>query len=154
VPHGRDRIRMTDDEIDALLERPTTMQVATFNPDGTIHLVALWHCRFEGRPCFHTFAKSQKVQNLRRDPRLTCMVETGGRYDDVQGVQLVGEAELVEDAVRLREVVARVVARYFPDLPQAEVPTLVDRLAPKRVAVKVHVDHVVSWDHVKLDGGY
>jgi len=40
----------------------------------------------EGAPALETKAKSQKVQNLRRDPRITCLVEEGDSYDQLRGV--------------------------------------------------------------------
>ena len=49
----------------------------------------MWYAIIDGAPCFWTFAKSQKVVNLRRDPRITCMVEAGDEYSDLRGVELV-----------------------------------------------------------------
>ena len=51
----------------------------------------------DGRLGFETFAKSQKIQNLRRDPRITALVEDGDVYEQLRGVELVGTAEVTED---------------------------------------------------------
>ena len=65
----RDLIRMTPEEIDEFLHGRRMMNIATHNHDGTIHLVAMWYgFTPDGRPAFETFAKSQKIQNLRREP--------------------------------------------------------------------------------------
>ncbi len=143
---------MTDDEIEAYLDRRQTMSIATHSPDGSIHVVAMWYGRFEGCPAFHTFAKSQKIANLRRDPSITALVETGELYEELRGVELVGRAELVEEPDRLHGLVADVVRRYFPIDDPADIPSIAEGVAKKRVGVKIHVERVVSWDHAKLGG--
>jgi len=123
---------------------------ATINHDGAIHLVAMWYGFLEGAVAFHTKAKSQKAVNLRRDPRITCLVEEGDKYEELRGVELVGRAELVEDPERMFEVGVSVFERSksitYTDDRRADVEAFLN----KRVAVKVHVDRVVSWDHRKL----
>jgi nitroimidazol reductase NimA-like FMN-containing flavoprotein (pyridoxamine 5'-phosphate oxidase superfamily) len=77
------------------------MSVATVGPDGRPHLVAMWYGFIDGAPAFWTYAKAQKIVNLRRDPRLTCMVEDGSAYNELRGVELVADAQLIEDAERV-----------------------------------------------------
>ena len=94
----RNQIQLTDAEVDAYLHEPGhTLNVASFGPDGGIHLVAMWYGFVEGRIAFHTYGKSQKMQNFRRDPRFTALVETGSRYEELKGVELVGTVELIDD---------------------------------------------------------
>ena len=64
----RDVVRMSDAEVDAFLHERQTMNVASFNHDGTIHLVAMWYGFLDGKPAFETYQKSQKVLNLRATP--------------------------------------------------------------------------------------
>src|SRR3546814_13871073 len=86
----RDQIRMTDEEVAEFLSGRHTMNVATANHDGTIHLVAMWYAVLDGDPVFWTFGKSQKIRNLERAPGITCLVESGEEYAELQGVELVG----------------------------------------------------------------
>ena len=44
-----------------------------------------------------TYGRSQKVVNARRNPRVALLVESGVRYDELKGVLLRGDAEVVED---------------------------------------------------------
>ena len=67
MPSRRDLIKMTPDEVDAFLHETHTMNVATIGRDGTPHLVAMWYGFLDGAPALETKAKSQKVQNLKRD---------------------------------------------------------------------------------------
>src|SRR6266849_11053498 len=80
----RKLISMTDEEILAFLQAGHTLQVATNDHDGYPHLVAMWYVVQNGHVAFWTYAKSQKALNLSRDPRLTCLIETGDRYENLQ----------------------------------------------------------------------
>jgi len=146
----RDKIKMTPEEIDAFLHGWHTMSCATFNYDGTIHLVAMWYGFLEGAPALETKAKSQKVQNLRRDPRITCMIEEGDTYDQLIGVEMVGTAEIVEAPERIFELGKSVVERTSGQAYTEDMRPAVEMMIHKRVAVKINVDHFVSWDHRKL----
>lgn len=145
----RDRIKMTADEVDAFLAGRHTMSMCTLNHDGTIHAVAMWYGFLEGAVAVETKAKSQKVQNLRRNPTMTVLVEDGDTYEELRGVELVGRAEIVEEPDRIWELGVSVFERYQAPYTE-EMRPFVEAMLNKRVVVKLHVDRVVSWDHRKL----
>ena len=70
MANRRDAIKMTQQEVDEFLDGRHTMNVATIGKDGRPHLVAMWYGYLDGQLAFWTFGKSQKVVNLRRDPRV------------------------------------------------------------------------------------
>jgi PPOX class probable F420-dependent enzyme len=142
---------MTQDEIDAFLQQRQSMSMATIDQNNRIHLVAMWYGFLEGAVAFETKAKSQKVQNLRRDPRLTVMVEAGDVYDELRGVELAGRGEIVEEPDRIWELGVSVFERYNAPYTE-EMRPFVEIMLRKRVVVKLHVERVVSWDHRKLKG--
>jgi PPOX class probable F420-dependent enzyme len=145
----RAQIKMSEAEIEEFLAGRHSMSVATIGPDGSIHLVAMWYGFLDGSVAFETKAKSQKVLNLRRDPRLTVLVEDGESYEQLRGVELVGRAEIIEDPDRLWELGVSVFSRYNAPYTE-ELRPFVETMLRKRVAVKLHVDKTVSWDHRKL----
>src|SRR5437763_1938197 len=113
--HGvnqRDLIKMTPAEVDAFLAERRSMTMSTISGDGTIHSVAMWYGFLEGAVAFETKTKAQKVVNLRRDPRLTCLVEAGETYDQLRGVTLVGKGEIVEEPDRIWELGVSVCERF------------------------------------------
>ena len=151
----RDQIRMTDEERAEFLGGRRTMQVATHGADGTIHLVAMWY-GFDGElPAFETFARSQKVLNLRRNPNLTVLVEDGDTYETLRGVQIVGRAELIEEGdSRVIDIAESVVTRYIDTSSPEEARAVAEAMANKRAGVIIHADKIVTWDHTKLGGAY
>lgn len=154
MPSRRELVRMTDEEVDGFLHERQTMNIATFNHDGTIHLVAMWYGFLDGAPAFETFSKSQKVQNLRRDPRITCLVEDGDGYDQLRGVELVGTADVIDEPGPLMDVARDVVRRYYGVTDADDLDAIAAGLARKRSCIRVNVERVVSWDHRKLGGTY
>lgn len=150
--HGvnqRSLIKMTPEEVDAFLHERRPMTLCSINHDGSIHAVAMWYGYLEGCVAFETKAKSQKAQNLRRDPRMTCMAEDGDHYEELRGVELVGRAEIVEDTDRMWELGVDLFERYQGTYTE-ELRPFVEAMLHKRVVVKLLVDRVVSWDHRKL----
>jgi len=145
---------MTPEEVDGFLHERQTMNIATFNHDGTIHLVAMWYGFRDGKPAFETFTKSQKVLNLRRDPRITVLVEDGDTYDQLRGVELVGKAEVIDDPGIVLEVAFDVVERYHGLTDPDQKKMAAELLSQKRSCIVIHADRVVSWDHRKLGGTY
>lgn len=150
----RDLIRMTDDELWRFVAERRTLQVATINRDGTPQLTTLWFAIVDGAIVFETFTKSQKIVNLRRDPRLAVLVEDGDRYEELRGVSINGRAELVDDPAQVERYAAAVVAKYMPDLPPEGRAEAAKMMARKRTVVVVRPQRIASWDHRKLAGGY
>ncbi len=150
--HGvnqRGLIKMSPEETDAFLAERHAMSLCSINHDGSIHAVAMWYGFLEGAIAFETKAKSQKAQNLRRDPHMTCMVEDGDYYEEFRGVELVGTAEMVEDPDRMWTLGVNLFERYYGGYTE-ELRPFVETMLHKRVVIKLNVDRVVSWDHRKL----
>jgi PPOX class probable F420-dependent enzyme len=148
----RDRIRMSDAEIESFLASARKLQVASINPDGTPHLVTMYYAVLDGDLAFWTYGKAQKTVNLRRDPRITCLVEDGVAYDELRGVTVYGEAELVEDYDRVVAFGTALTARY-PEVFGADAEAMrpfVEQQAHKRTVVRVRPKRVASWDHSKM----
>ncbi len=145
----RGAIAMTDEEVRAFLAEQRTLIVASLNRDGTPHLVAMWYALVDGRVAFWTYAKSQKARNLARDPRITCLVEAGARYEELRGVQLRGRAEMTDDRAMVQRVGEAVAERYAGPLDD-RARQHVAVAGAKRVAITVRPDAVISWDHRKL----
>lgn len=144
---------MSDAEVEEFLSGRHTMNVASFNHDGTIHLVAMWYAVVDGDPVFWTFGKSQKIRNLQRDPRTTLLVETGEEYAELMGVEIVGQAEVITAHDDIMAIGEAVYVRYFGEIND-EIRPFVHAMGAKRFGVRISVDKIVSWDHRKLEGAY
>jgi len=153
MPSRRSTITMTADEVTTFLQEQKVLNVATNGPTGHPHVVAMWYVLIEGRPAFWTFGKSQKVMNLRRDPKMTALVESGESYDQLRGVELVGTGQLIEDDESILDIGVRVSTKYQGE-PSDAARSFISQQAQKRIGVIIDVERVVSWDHTKLGGAY
>ena len=145
----RSEIKMNPGEVKAFLEQERTACMCSMHPDGSIHAVAMWYGFVDGMLTVETKAKSQKVQNLRRDPRLTFMVEAGDRYEELRGVEIVGTARIIEDEAALWEFGRSIWERYIGPYDDSQEPALALMLK-NRLLVTVDPAKIVSWDHRKL----
>ncbi|HVV09535.1 PPOX class F420-dependent oxidoreductase [Amycolatopsis sp.] len=145
----RARIRMTGAEVTEFVERGRTATFATLGPDGGPHLVAMWYAVLDGQIWFETKAKSQKVLNLRRDDRLTCLIEDGRTYDALRGVSFEGRAVISDDPDDIWRVGVSVWERYNGPYSE-EVKPMVEAMMAKRLVVRLDVKRTRSWDHHKL----
>ena len=148
---GRQSVRLSDAEIAEFLASNMKVQIGTLDASGGPHLTTLYYVLDEGRIAFWTYASSQKVVNLRRDPRIACLVETGEAYFDLRGVSIRGRARIIDDFDEIKALGTRVatVMAGGVDLG-AEGEALVAHQATKRVGIIVEAEKVASWDHGKL----
>ena len=154
MPSRRASIALTAEEQEQFLDEGWTLQVATNGPGGFPHLAPMWYVMIDGVVHFTTFGKSQKILNLRRDPRISVMLETGQAYEELRGLVIRGNAEIDED-VQTTASVMSVVGNKYRGLPiPTETPEEALPAASKRVTVRVRPERVYSWDHTKLGGRY
>ncbi|MDA8277054.1 MAG: pyridoxamine 5'-phosphate oxidase family protein [Actinomycetota bacterium] len=153
----RDQIAMTSEEIDTFLQRRQTVSLASIDPKGKIHLVAMWYGFYQGQVAMWTYGKSQKIVNLRSNPNVTMLIEDGDRYEELRGVEIVGTARVIEDRPSIEAIGASIFDRYVsPDI-DGDVAVLREgfvKSAQKRLGIVVDVEKIVSWDHRKLQGVY
>ena len=152
---SRASIALTDAEVDAFLRAGRTLVLVTLGPDGVPDPVPMWYVvDDDGVVWIRTYAKSQKVVNLERDPRFAALVEDGERYAELRGVQLSGRVELVEDLDRICSIMAALMVKY-EGLDPAHVDAVKEAYrvkAPKQRALRLHVERTTSWDHARLGG--
>lgn len=154
MPSRRDQIRMSDADAWKFIESRKSLQVATLNRDGSPHLTTLWFGIHQGDIVFETFSKSQKIVNLKRDPRIAVLVEDGLEYNELRGVAINGRAELYDDPAVVQRYALAVTRKNNPGLSPEQQEQAAKMLSVKRTAVVVKAEHMMSWDHRKLGGRY
>jgi PPOX class probable F420-dependent enzyme len=145
----RAQIVMSDAEIAEFVASRRAGTLATIGPDGQPHLTGMWYGVLDGEIWFETKAKSQKAVNVRRDPRITFLLEDGETYDTLRGVSFEGTAEIVDDPELIFRVVVSVWERYTGPYSDDLKPA-VEMMMNKRIVVRLVVKRTRSWDHRKL----
>jgi PPOX class probable F420-dependent enzyme len=153
VPRRR-LIRLTPDEQAEFLRDNPKCALATIDQDGFPHVVAMGFYVEDGVFYMTSYAKAQKVLNIRRNPKVGLMVETGASYAELKGVMVRGICEIIEDVDTVRAVMNH--RRRSPESGahgESGRHGSVDS-APKRVVLKVTPHKTMSWDHSKLGERY
>jgi len=149
----RDAIQLTAEEQRNFLDQTRTIVLSTLDRRGYPHSVAMWYVMEDGSCLMTTYAKSQKVRNIERNPKVGLLAESGTTYDTLKGVLIRGRAQLIHDVDACVQVLTRIHRKMLGAMP-AGVEDALKQQARKRVIIKVVPERVSSWDHSKLAGGY
>lgn len=146
----RPDIRLTAEEQAAFLQGARKAALATVDGDGFPHVVAMGFLARDGAIYMTSYAKAQKVVNIRRNPKVGVMIEVGERYSDFRGLMIRGHCEIIDDPAQVEMVMhGRSGARAGRSPQSGAIAS-----APKRVVLKVTPEKIASWDHTKLGGRY
>ena len=116
------RIAMSPQELDAFLGEERTCRVASVGADGRPHNVPLWFVWDGAALWLNSIVKSQRWTDLKRDPRVSIVVDAGRDFSELRGAELLGTVEIVGD------------------VPRGTTPDLVVEVPEK----------IVSWDFRKI----
>jgi len=152
----RDQVAMTASEAAEFLAAGRKVQLASNGQDGFPHLVTMYYVLNGGLITFWTYRKSQKALNLRRDPRISCLVEAGGEYFDLRGVVVQGTARRIEDEAAIADIgrqITAVIGGAMAGAAPGALTAYVEHAARKRFGYVVEPSRIISWDHSKLAAG-
>ena len=78
---------MTDDEIGSYLRDSRTIILVSNGKNGFPHPMPMWYSVDDQNVVYMTtFSKSQKINNLKKDPRVALLVESGDVYQELKSV--------------------------------------------------------------------
>ncbi len=147
----RKAIRMDDQAIEAFIAANGRARVSTLDQRGAPHVVPVSYTVLDGSVAFWADHGSQKVVNLRRDPRVACIIDDGVEFHELRGVEICGQAELRDDASTALRVNGLFCAKVPEDWREAA-RTILTELAAERIVVAIKAERVNSWDHSKVRG--
>ena len=145
------QIRLTPEEQAAFLQEGHKAALATLDKDGFPHVVAMGFMAKDGAIYMTSYGKAQKFLNIRRNPKVGIMIESGKNYGDFRGLMIRGHCEIIEDPAL---VAATIQTLQATQSGKTEAPREAILSAPKRVILKITPEKVASWDHTKLGGKY
>ncbi|RLK60361.1 pyridoxamine 5'-phosphate oxidase family protein [Actinokineospora cianjurensis] len=151
----REQIKMTPAEIAEFLDGQRTANVATIGRNNRPHVVPLWFVPEGGALVAWTYESSQKVANLRRLAQASVLVEAGESYEELRGVLMECDVEVITEADGVVRIGGAITERYAGN-PEVAVAAgqFIRTQATKRVGLRFTPTHVTSWDHRKLGGTY
>jgi PPOX class probable F420-dependent enzyme len=136
---------MSPDEVRAFLTEGTrTAKLATTMADGSPHVMPVWFIVEDDEIIFNTGEDTVKGRNLRRDPRVSLVVDD--ELPPFAFVHIRGHAELSDDAGELLRTATLIGGRYM-GAEQAE--TFGRRNAvPGELVVRVRPERTIALGDV------
>ncbi len=136
---------LTDAEVEQYLDsRPGWIMLTTIGRDGYPHTVPIGYFRLGDEIYMGCRHPTQKTLNVERNPKVSLLVESGGSMQDIKGLMIQGEADIViDDAERLelmREA-ARQRGTAEDDLPTEP--------SDGAAYIRVRRHRVISWDYAR-----
>jgi len=156
MPSRRDDICMTPGEIGAYMRQQRRIILITNGANGLPHPVPMnFGLDKEDRIVITSFAKSQKVKNLDRDPRATLLVESGTIYREFKSVIAYCDAEILIDPETIHAGLQHIrTESAMAASLSTEMNEQIRASLAKRVLLRFTPFRHVSWDHGKLGGFY
>lgn len=131
----------SDPEVQSGLDGPLTAVLATINPDGSPLATPMWFVHDASGFGMVSVDALQKVRNLRRDPRVSIVVEVtapGGP----QCIIVQGTAAFLNAADERDVLAAAFVRKYGEEIEKRWQGTTAP---PDRVLFRVHPQRVKLW---------
>ena len=104
-----------DPRVQRFLATKEIVVLATVGADGAPLATPMWFLHDASTLTLISVEATHKVRNLRGDPRLYVVAESGTRAD-VRGVAVRGRAEFLPDSAERRALATRLLDKYHPDL--------------------------------------
>lgn len=132
---------LSQSELDAFLSEPHIAIVATTGPSGKPHAMPVWYAWREGKVLFHTGADSKKLRNLRKNDRISVVVDT--KTAPYKAVVIEGTAkQLPGDKALGRDIAIHYLGEQMGAAYAA-------RSEEPGALVEVTPTKVISWDYAR-----
>jgi general stress protein 26 len=132
-------------EIDELLSKTLIANLATLDTDGGIHILPMWFIRIGSDICIPTSSHTHKYRNLQARPRASVMIDISRAGLNLRGVLIRGQVELLYGEIS-KQINHSIHLKYVTPEGLNE-PEVVSYLSKgDDVTIKVHMDHLVSWN--------
>jgi PPOX class probable F420-dependent enzyme len=103
---------LDDTSVQGFLATKEVAVLATLQADGAPLAMPMWFLHAPAALTMISVADTQKVRNLRRDPRVSVVAEAVSGSGAIRGVTLQGRAEFLPDGPERRALVDRFHEKY------------------------------------------
>ena len=143
---------LSDLMVRQLLSERYIASLATQNPDGSIHMVAVWYL-FEGAHIYvATSARSRKARNLQSNSNVSVMIDSRDVAAS-RGINITGTAQMLTGESS-RQWNVQIHRKYLSDAALADPRVGLAFAALDDVTIEITPSSVISWDMRWADRQY
>ena len=149
-------VRLTADEAWAVVEASHTGIFTSLRRDGVPIALPLCFVVLDRRIYVSGPASARRVARIRRDPRVSFLVESGERWAELRAVHVTGRARVVAEPELQARVAAVLDAKYRGfRTPRAAMPAATRAHYEVTLAtIEITPDPcILSWDNARLGVG-
>lgn len=146
-------VRLSPDAAWAVVEASHTGIFTSLRRDGVPVALPIWFVVLERRIYVSGPATAKRVSRVRRDPRVSFLVESGKRWAELRAVHLTGRARVVTEPDLLARVAAILHTKYAPFRTQRTAMPAATRAHYEIELATIEItpdEHVLSWDNARL----
>jgi hypothetical protein len=148
MPIARDRLRLTDDELEELMSGARELHVATVSADGRPHVVPLWFVWHDGTVWVNNLRRSRRSRDLASGSQVSLCVDDGVQYQELRGATFYGRFVEATGDERLAAVRAQYGVKYWGGIDVPEIRSHVWLRLERDAA-----DGLATWDFRKIPTG-
>jgi PPOX class probable F420-dependent enzyme len=146
-------IRLSRDEAWEVLASAHTGIFTSLRADGMPIALPVWFVAFDERVYVDSVSHLKKVARVRRDPRVSFLVESGRRWADLRGVHLTGTAQIVSDPALIERVADALHTKYaaFRSDRSAMPERTRSHYEMNHVTIQITADaRILTWDNARI----
>ena len=136
-------VALTREEAYALLDsQPGWLTVTTIGSDGYPHSIPIAYIRIGDDIYVGGRGGKQRLKNVRGNPKVSAVVESGATFPDLKGVLIQGDAEIVDAPEEVLPLMRE--AAKQRGTPESDLPT---EARPGVVYMRIRPNRLISWDY-------
>jgi nitroimidazol reductase NimA-like FMN-containing flavoprotein (pyridoxamine 5'-phosphate oxidase superfamily) len=146
-------VRLSADEAWAVVAAAHTGIFTSLRRDGMPIALPLWFVALDRRIYVSGPATAKRVARLRRDPRVSFLVESGTRWVELRAVHLTGQARVVTEPELVARVAAALDAKYAAFRTRRSAMPAATRAYYEAELATIEITpdaHILSWDNARL----
>ena len=135
---------LSEAELNTFLQEAPIARLGSLNPNGTVHLAALWFKYENGEIVIGTQDMTNKVRNIKRNPDVTVLIDVVG--PPLRGVLIYGRAELDYENVLEKRI--DIFEKYMTSDDARQLATkLASSFVP--VIIRIKPTRISSYDYAQ-----
>jgi len=126
---------------DEFLKSQKVLRLSTVGRNKTPHIVPVWY-RYSGKKFYiGTNTRTEKAKNVKKRSHVAFCVDVGIKSPDIYGVMGQGDAKLILEKNKVKNISMKILLRYFETLENKSAKELLEdtnciiEITPKKFSV-------------------
>ncbi len=146
-------VELSPQEVDAYLLAAPRLILCVSRPGRAPLPLPMWFGWIERKIVMHTLRTSKKVRQIRENPEVACLVESGEHYYTLKAALIIGPCEVIDDDEEVRRVQRAIneTKPLYRQLRPEHWPPHLERLYTQpRSLLRVTPRSITTWDFQKI----